>query len=783
MAVVSFVVTSVVALGQDSDILVQPPLSWSVNSVRVVWTVTAGATKEEKSTSLYDESTSGSTQRIQTEMNRTTNESGTSFSVGGGVDASFGLTTNPFTLFGLTGTKAKASAFIEGNYTNKSKDTNESSDEWTAIEKESISKAFSTTVAQAQQVTISDLKLVFTVDFTNHTSHRLFFSPQSNNFVPVYCGSSHLGYAKPIEPNFTIAAKRTIPCQFEMPIDDTAKMEILKKRPKIKIEGGQLIIQSNPNVREPIEDAIQESLPSGDYFTIELVMQGESKLWYINWYKKNPVTLKEAFEVINDAVCSENNDDSRILFEMKDDVLVRVCNTPFELDETTDWKIQYRRFQGRIEQKVNALKPLLAETPNRGARITFQFVDTRKNKLLKKAESDDVQAMFNYAQLLLNDESTENDKQAFEWLVKASNENHHEAQYLRALCLLKGIGVEKNPEEAVIWLKKSAINGEIAEAYYHLGVCYFEGVGTEKKNNWAAIYLTHAIKGGFSEAQEVLDRIPGRQKVEIINGVEFAFRWCPAGTFMMGSPVREQERDNDEYQHQVTLTKGFWVLETEVTQKQWKAIMGRTVTDQAQRMLNNKTYYSFPGRFFNTTISDYLGYSSNTKVSSIVYGVGDNYPIYWVSLLECQQFCDECQKLGLNIQLPTEAQWEYACRAGSTTSLYNIKGDNAVPSLDSIAWFEDNSLSSAHPVGKKEPNAWGIYDMIGNVWELCSDRYQSYTEQDSKIDPIGCGNKPLVRGGSWFNRPKYCRSAYRESIPIRAYCTKGIGFRVIIPQE
>lgn len=845
LAVVSFVVTSVVALGQDSDILVQPPLSWSVNSVRVVWTVTAGATTEEKSTSLYDKSSSESTQKIQTEINRSTNESGTSFSVGGGVDASFGLTTNPFTLFGLTGAKAKASAFIEGNYTNKSKDTNESSDEWTAIEKESITKAFSTTVSQAQQVTISGLKLVFTVDFTNHTSQRLYFSPKSDNSIPVYCGTRHLGNAIPLNPNYTISARRTIPCQFEMPLDNTAKMEILQKRPKIKIEGGQLIIQSDPNVREPVEDAIQESLPQGSYFTIELVMQGESKQWYINWYKKNPVTLKEAFEAINDAFCTENNDDSRILFEMKDDTLVRVCDTSFELDETTDWKIQYRRFQGQTEQQLNSLKPILSDTPNRGAKITFQFIDTRPLKLLKRAESNDVQAMFNYAQLLLNDESMENDKQAFEWLVKASNENHHEAQYLRALCLLKGIGVEKNPEEAVIWLKKSALYGEIAGAYYHLGVCYFEGIGIKKDDYYANLYLTQALKVGLSEAQDVLDKIPGRRMVKTINGVEFAFRWCPAGTFMMGSPVREQGRDNDEYQHQVTLTKGFWILETEVTQKQWKAIMGRTVIDQAQRMLNDNTNYSLPDIHYTVleylgdqmpypdfinklsvkitgsftghstpykpqTIRDYLGYSSNTQSSSIVNGLGDKYPIYWVSFLDCQTFCNECRKLGFNFQLPTEAQWEYACRAGTTTSLYNgeieIKGENNAPMLDSIAWYGGNSCNNftcssphnskewsemqypggpcgAHPVRGKEPNAWGIYDMIGNVCEICSDRYQSYTEQNSMIDPIGCGNKPIIRGGAFLYKSRGCRSAQRETMFFPSYCSYNVGFRVIIPQD
>ncbi len=161
----------------------------------------------------------------------------------------------------------------------------------------------------------------------------------------------------------------------------------------------------------------------------------------------------------------------------------------------------------------------------------------------------------------------------------------------------------------------------------------------------------------------------GERKTVTVNGVEFAFRWCPAGTFMMGSPKDEKDRSSDETQHEVTLTKGFWMLETEVTQKQWKAITGDN--------------------------------PSNFK--------GDDLPVEEVSWNDCQEFCRKCSALGLPVQLPTESQWEYACRAGTT--------DAYAGNLDEMAWYYSNSGNKTHPVGTKKPNAWGLYDMHGNVWE------------------------------------------------------------------
>ena len=224
----------------------------------------------------------------------------------------------------------------------------------------------------------------------------------------------------------------------------------------------------------------------------------------------------------------------------------------------------------------------------------------------------------------------------------------------------------------------------------------------------------------------------GERRTFTVKGVEFAFRWCPPGTFMMGSPTTEEGRDSCETQHQVTLTKGFWMLETEVTQKQWKAIMG-----------NNPSDFK-----------------------------GDDLPVENVSWNDCQEFCRKCAQLGLPVQLPTEAQWEYACRAG-TTGAY-------AGNLDEMAWYDSNSGSKTHPVGTKTPNAWGLYDMHGNVCEWCQDWYDEDYPSGSVTDPAGPSNGSyrVFRGGSWCGSARYCRSASRyDNVPV--YREYGIGFRCV----
>ena len=244
----------------------------------------------------------------------------------------------------------------------------------------------------------------------------------------------------------------------------------------------------------------------------------------------------------------------------------------------------------------------------------------------------------------------------------------------------------------------------------------------------------------------------GTRKVVTVNGVEFAFRWCPPGKFLMGSPEWEKDRESDETQHKVTLTKGFWIMETEVTQKQWVAILGEA---------------SNPSEF-----------------------KGDDLPVESVPFDEILRFFKKCAYLGFPVDLPTEAQWEYACRAGSTTAFSwgdSLNGDKA--NCNGQRPYETRKegkyIEKTTPVGSYPPNAWGLYDMHGNVWESCKDRQRRFSTE-SETDPIGdeqpggLSGHCNCRGGGWDSSGSGCRSAQRWS---SGYINKSdIGFRCILKQ-
>lgn len=210
-----------------------------------------------------------------------------------------------------------------------------------------------------------------------------------------------------------------------------------------------------------------------------------------------------------------------------------------------------------------------------------------------------------------------------------------------------------------------------------------------------------------------------------VKGIPVRFRWCPAGTFQMGSPAGENGGRDDEHQRSVTLTKGFWLMETECTQRLWVAVMGSA-----------------------------LNWSKG-------YGKGDDYPVYNVSHDEAVEFSKRMQSLlggAVKVSLPTEAQWEYACRAGTTTR-YSFDDESK---LGEYAWYESNSGRTTHPVAQKKPNAWGLHDMHGNVWEWCSDWHSA--SPSGERDPSGPwqGSDRVGRGGGWYGSAWYCRSANRS---------------------
>ncbi len=196
-----------------------------------------------------------------------------------------------------------------------------------------------------------------------------------------------------------------------------------------------------------------------------------------------------------------------------------------------------------------------------------------------------------------------------------------------------------------------------------------------------------------------------------------------AGQFLMGSPDGEG-RPDEQRQHRVRITKPFYLGKYPVTQQQWEAVMG-----------SNPSHFK-----------------------------GANYPVENVSWNDCQHFLTRLNERAgdgrREFRLPTEAQWEYACRAGTTTR-YSF-GDDADP-LGRYAWYRENSRKSSRPVGRKHPNAWGLYDMHGNVWEWCADWYESGYYRNSPVhDPVGrWGSSRVFRGGSWDDAAEDCRSATR----------------------
>ncbi len=221
-----------------------------------------------------------------------------------------------------------------------------------------------------------------------------------------------------------------------------------------------------------------------------------------------------------------------------------------------------------------------------------------------------------------------------------------------------------------------------------------------------------------------------------VNSIGMKLAYIPAGTFYMGSPPDEKGRQDDEFQHRVKLTRPFRIGVTEVTQAQWNAVMG----------------------------------------SARSYLKGDNLPVDKMSWKDAVTFCEKLsEKEGKTYRLPTEAEWEYACRAGAAGRFAGTG------KLDDMGWYEANSEGQTQPVATKKPNAWGLYDMHGNVSEWCSDYYSPDYPEVMVTDPAGPteGKYRVVRGGSWGYFLRSSRCAARSSV-LPSYRLKYTGFRIVM---
>ena len=319
-------------------------------------------------------------------------------------------------------------------------------------------------------------------------------------------------------------------------------------------------------------------------------------------------------------------------------------------------------------------------------------------------------------------------------------------------------------------------------------------------------------RGKAGKIMNMAARFGGKTlSVELPKGGRLEMIKVYPGSFTMGSPEDEPGRDNDEVRHRVTLTKEFWLGTYEVTYGQWKKVMGTDLKDQVRKALNDDTIYPYLG---NKTLRDYWGLARDADPMSQIGNQDDGLAMHYVSYEDCLEFCrrlNEQEKAagrlppGYEYTLPTEAQWEYACRAGTTTALYNgpidIKGECNAPALDGIAWYGGNSskdyvgrgwdtsdwkekqypgeLAGIREVGKKAENPWGFHDMIGNVYEWCLDWYGNYGGEATDPKGAASGSFRVCRGGGWSTNARRCRSAGRPwNDP--SYRHGNLGFRLAL---
>jgi formylglycine-generating enzyme required for sulfatase activity len=318
---------------------------------------------------------------------------------------------------------------------------------------------------------------------------------------------------------------------------------------------------------------------------------------------------------------------------------------------------------------------------------------------------------------------------------------------------------------------------------------------------------TAAARGGPVPGQNAEVELPGGVKMELV--------WIRPGEFAMGSPNTEVGRnaDRESPQTRVRLTQGFWLGKYPVTVGQWREVMGTDLREQVRKALADDTLYNLGGK--QQTLRDFWGLARDADPARRIGNEDAELPMHYVNWAEAKEFCRRLTERerragrlpeGYAFTLPTEAQWEYAVRAGTTEATYagpmEILGRNNAPVLDAIAWYAGNSSvgytgrgwntenweekqypggrAGPREVGLKEANAWGLHDMLGNVWEWTDCWYGRYPG-GSVEDYRGpsSGSIRVYRGGSWLDAARRCRSASRGRNAPDAR-GNGLGFRLAL---
>lgn len=443
------------------DIILEPPLTWSVKSVLIGWSASQGEKTTTESVFLYE------------------------------ADESW--LSNPMTEFGLYGKDVTASVYEEGgmNYNQIDPQTNPA--QWSELQKEKVSRALTAAFESSGQKTASNQQLIFTVKFANHTKSQLKFDYRYTNYIPVCIGQTEIGKAAPVGiDKVVISIPPTgdpVSVKFAMPIDEKCKSALLNYKPLLKFSEGQLFLKVPFGEPEIEGNVYRKSAVDKGHFNVAILAGDEFKEWRINWIDRNPVTLQEALEAINDKIRLENGKDKTV-FEIKDNRFASVCGTPFASKLAPDWMteliyfrvlndkhyffrnrpcwvVELKAFKDGAFQTVTDLDSRLSETPHSGERYVFQIVDLndlKLKKLIEKANAGDPEALcklgdYYYNKYCNKDALHEGKIKAAELYRKSADKGYAEAQYNLGKCYYFGKGVPRDRAEAVKWFQKAALRG------------------------------------------------------------------------------------------------------------------------------------------------------------------------------------------------------------------------------------------------------------------------------------------------------------------------------------
>jgi sulfatase modifying factor 1 len=284
----------------------------------------------------------------------------------------------------------------------------------------------------------------------------------------------------------------------------------------------------------------------------------------------------------------------------------------------------------------------------------------------------------------------------------------------------------------------------------------------------------------------VRGRVAGEVR-EWVPSLGMKFAWCPAGSFQMGSPLSEVGRYDNELQHTVRLSEGFWLGKTEVTRGQFSRFVSATgYRTEGERDGKGGLGVDSEGNFSQKP--EYTWRNAG-------FSQTDDHPVVNVSWNDAVAFIEWLIRTeGKRFRLPTESEWEYACRAGTTSAYYNGNAPEGLTKVGNVGdataktrypnWTGTLNASDGYvhtsPVGLFSPNVWNLHDMHGNVFEWCSDWYGDYSV-GTATDPLGAasGSHRVVRGGSWYFQASFCRAALRDwDVPSFRYFY--LGFRLLL---